>query len=159
MQCLGNCGFFGNPKTENYCSQCFLKLKKDLPKEASLLEDPLPKPQPPSQSEPQSLPQLESQHEQRPELQPEPQPELQHPLQSESQIEKIEKLEKLENNKCFHCHKKLKITDFTCRCHHYFCSLHRHAEIHQCTFDYQSFHKKNIQKNNQLIQAEKITKF
>jgi len=42
------------------------------------------------------------------------------------------------------CKKKLSITSFDCRCEKRFCNFHKAAESHQCTFDYKSFHRKNL---------------
>jgi hypothetical protein len=42
------------------------------------------------------------------------------------------------------CKKKLPITAFDCRCKKRFCKLHFNAESHNCTFDYESFHKNNL---------------
>jgi hypothetical protein len=45
------------------------------------------------------------------------------------------------SQRCSHvdCNKKLKLTDMACRCEKTFCGLHRHAETHNCTFDYKSY--------------------
>ncbi len=42
--------------------------------------------------------------------------------------------------RCGHseCKKKLTLTDFDCKCGIRFCSAHRHAETHACTFNYKS---------------------
>lgn len=34
------------------------------------------------------------------------------------------------------CCKKLKITDFKCRCGNQYCSIHRLPETHKCNFNY-----------------------
>ena len=41
-------------------------------------------------------------------------------------------------NKCPHpeCKKKIKITDFKCKCNKTFCSKHRPPEMHDCDYDY-----------------------
>lgn len=34
------------------------------------------------------------------------------------------------------CKKRLMLTDVACRCGYKFCAAHRHAEEHECMFDY-----------------------
>ena len=34
------------------------------------------------------------------------------------------------------CKKRLMLTDVACRCGYKFCAAHRHAEDHECMFDY-----------------------
>ena len=48
---------------------------------------------------------------------------------------------------------------FKCRCEYVFCSKHRHAEDHQCDFDFQLLQKQKLEKENPLMQHEKLTKF
>jgi hypothetical protein len=50
--------------------------------------------------------------------------------------------------RCSHvdCNKKLKLTDMSCRCEKTFCGLHRHAETHNCTFDYKSYGREVLSK-------------
>ena len=38
--------------------------------------------------------------------------------------------------RCKSCNKKLALTAFNCRCGDYYCSKHRHAEEHNCSYDY-----------------------
>jgi hypothetical protein len=39
-----------------------------------------------------------------------------------------------------------------------FCSGHRHAQDHNCSFDYASFDKTNLAKANQKVVASKVDK-
>lgn len=39
-------------------------------------------------------------------------------------------------NKCWFCSKKVGIVKVPCKCSYVFCPKHRHAEAHNCTFDY-----------------------
>lgn len=39
-------------------------------------------------------------------------------------------------NKCWHCTKKVGMMKAPCKCSFVFCPKHRHAEAHECTFDY-----------------------
>ena len=57
------------------------------------------------------------------------------------------------------CKKKLKLTDIECRCGLKFCSLHRYAEKHECTFNWKEYGKGKITNNNPVVIADKISKF
>jgi AN1-type zinc finger and ubiquitin domain-containing protein 1 len=41
---------------------------------------------------------------------------------------------------CAHedCKKKLNLTDFPCKCEKVFCTQHRYASEHNCSFDYRA---------------------
>lgn len=57
------------------------------------------------------------------------------------------------SNKCSYeeCIKKLKITDFKCRCDYTYCSLHRLPEAHHCKHNY----KLNSLQNKKIIEDMK----
>ena len=42
------------------------------------------------------------------------------------------------------CKNKLLLTDYPCKCGVAYCSKHRHAEEHSCTYDYKSAAKTNL---------------
>ncbi len=44
------------------------------------------------------------------------------------------------------CGKKLGLLGFTCKCEQNFCPQHRHAEAHQCKFDYKETAKQQLLK-------------
>jgi predicted nucleic acid binding AN1-type Zn finger protein len=56
------------------------------------------------------------------------------------------------------CGKKLGLLPFTCKCGLNFCGLHRYSDTHDCEFDYRSEYKKQLEKNNIKVVAEKIKK-
>ena len=59
---------------------------------------------------------------------------------------------------CFDgCKKKIKITDFKCRCEKYYCLTHSHPEIHHCKYNYKSDLEKDKIKLD-LCVAKKIIK-
>ena len=47
---------------------------------------------------------------------------------------------------------------FQCRCDHEFCAMHRHADAHNCEFDYRSYDRVKLEKANPICQSEKIQK-
>uniref|UniRef100_A0A7S0B9H6 Ubiquitin-like domain-containing protein n=1 Tax=Pyrodinium bahamense TaxID=73915 RepID=A0A7S0B9H6_9DINO len=40
--------------------------------------------------------------------------------------------------RCYACRKKIGLTGFQCQCGYFFCSAHRYAEDHSCTFDHKA---------------------
>ncbi|XP_017319519.1 AN1-type zinc finger protein 4 [Ictalurus punctatus] len=60
---------------------------------------------------------------------------------------------------CFLCGKKTGLaTSYECRCGNNFCSTHRYAETHNCTYDYKSAGRRFLQKSNPIISAPKLPK-
>lgn len=53
----------------------------------------------------------------------------------------------MQTNRCAHseCKKKLLLSDPVCKCKYRFCSLHRQAELHSCSFDYKSAGQKQLE--------------
>ena len=54
----------------------------------------------------------------------------------------------LNKNTCAfqECNKKLKLTDYSCKCENIYCKFHRDPLIHNCIYDY----KENILKQNKI---------
>ena len=62
-------------------------------------------------------------------------------------------------SRCFSCNKKVGLLGFECRCGYVYCSGHRHAADHACTFDYASFDRDRLAKANPVVAAAKVDKF
>merc|ERR1712071_228732 len=56
------------------------------------------------------------------------------------------------------CKKKIGLTGFECRCGGLFCSIHRYANEHSCTFDYLAEGKKQLTKELPKSEVEKNQK-
>jgi len=56
---------------------------------------------------------------------------------------------KQKNKRCAldGCNKKIKITDFACRCDKIYCNLHRLAESHECTYDFKNINTSKFMKD------------
>ena len=50
----------------------------------------------------------------------------------------------------------LLLLGFECRCGNLYCSLHRYADKHDCSFDYKKLGREEIQKRNPKVVANKI---
>ena len=68
----------------------------------------------------------------------------------------------IKNNKrCFECKSKLSLAQRECNkclCGGVYCSKHRLAEQHSCSYDYKTDGKKLLEKRNPRIVAEKLNK-
>lgn len=61
-------------------------------------------------------------------------------------------------NRCSKCKVKIGVIGFPCRCGGNFCSVHRYANEHDCSFDYKEHGQEEIRKNNPQVLGEKIQK-
>ncbi|KAM8923853.1 LOW QUALITY PROTEIN: AN1-type zinc finger protein 4 [Pelodytes ibericus] len=60
---------------------------------------------------------------------------------------------------CVVCRKKTGLaTSYECRCGNNFCAIHRYAETHNCSYDYQAAGRRYLQEANPIITAPKLPK-
>ena len=60
--------------------------------------------------------------------------------------------------KCKFCNKKVGLLGIKCKCGNLYCSLHLHAESHNCTYDFKSDGKELLKEKLIRIDADKIQK-
>ncbi|XP_035706429.1 uncharacterized protein LOC110845789 isoform X2 [Folsomia candida] len=61
--------------------------------------------------------------------------------------------------RCAECRKRIGVAcRYQCRCGKLFCSTHRYAETHNCSYDYKSEGRRQLQEANPLIVANKVDK-
>lgn len=83
-------------------------------------------------------------------------PEANQSVESKSNQAESQPIKK-KKNRCQLCNKKLPLgLRFECRCGFSYCSQHRAHEAHQCTFDYKTYERKNLEKHNQKVVGEKF---
>lgn len=73
-----------------------------------------------------------------------------------SPIKKKKKSKKKRSKRCFQCNKKVGMFGFTCKCGKLFCSVHRYASEHGCTYDYRKEHQEKIKLNNPDANFNKV---
>ncbi|GAM26264.1 hypothetical protein SAMD00019534_094390 [Acytostelium subglobosum LB1] len=64
----------------------------------------------------------------------------------------------VDTTRCFSCTKKVGLLGFKCRCDYVYCSTHRYADKHECSFDYKTAGKAALAKANPVIAGSKINK-
>ena len=66
----------------------------------------------------------------------------------------------LNKNTCAfkNCNKKIKLTDYPCKCEKYYCKFHRPPEIHNCIYDYKENCFKQNKIDNLICRSNKIEK-
>eukprot|EP01132_Coremiostelium_polycephalum_P002511 gene2511-3109_t len=130
--CANQCGFWGNPLTENLCSKCYRDLRlKDGKKEEE-----------------------KTKTEEKLDATVKPTGENETDTSSTVPTKKVQ----TDTTKCFSCSKKVGLLGFKCRCDYVFCSSHRYSDKHDCTFDYKAVGKAALAKANPVVSGTKITK-
>lgn len=61
-----------------------------------------------------------------------------------------------KRHRCKSCNKKLELIPFNCRCGDYYCSNHRYAEDHSCSYNYKIAGQQQLSITNILIQNDKL---
>ena len=59
---------------------------------------------------------------------------------STNETNKVNKINKIDKDPSLcqyaDCRKRIKITDFACKCEKLYCKMHKSPENHECTYDY-----------------------
>ena len=139
--CVNNCGFFGNSMTNNMCSKCYRDFIKVTTLAAPVVEKKV------FTAASSSTVPLEA-------VKPDEVPAAAAVVDSQAAQEPP----KPPSNRCLSCRNKVGLTGFQCRCGGTFCSMHRYADSHECSFDYKKAGREQIAKQNPVVMAEKINK-
>ncbi|XP_057978688.1 zinc finger A20 and AN1 domain-containing stress-associated protein 5 [Malania oleifera] len=143
--CANNCGFTGNPATNNMCQKCFNAtaagiLDKFSGAESARSGSPLAL----ERSDPASDAPAESSRDPSPDRLP--------------AAESTTVMSKREVNRCSGCGRKVGLTGFRCRCGELFCAEHRYSDRHYCSYDYKTAGREAIARENPVVKAAKIVR-
>ena len=64
---------------------------------------------------------------------------------------------KNKSSRCPCCNKKLGYITFTCKCDITFCMACKMPEEHKCTYDYKTNQKLKLEKENPVINFDKVS--
>ncbi|PHJ18473.1 an1 family zinc finger domain-containing protein [Cystoisospora suis] len=81
--------------------------------------------------------------------------------EKENEKEKAEAAppQQVRKNRCWTCNRKVGLLGFQCRCGYFYCGEHRYADRHNCGFDYKTFEREQLKKQNNRVVADKVQKF
>jgi len=144
--CANNCGFPGNPATQNLCQSCFSASRSS----SSSSSQPSPTSSPSASAPAAAVPQ--------------PRPAL---LDAALQLappaaaagQPVEASARTSANRCSSCRKRVGLTGFRCRCGDLFCGAHRYSDRHGCRYDYRGAARDAIARENPVVRAAKIVRF
>ncbi|KAJ8472125.1 hypothetical protein OPV22_026468 [Ensete ventricosum] len=133
--CINNCGFPGNPATNNMCQTCFqasaASASSSLPRSCSRRSAPsIRSPDPADRAEEQGVPAAA--------------------LAAPAPARKV--------NRCLSCRKRVGLMGFRCRCGELFCGEHRYSDRHDCGYDYKTAARAAIARANPVVRAAKIVR-
>ncbi|KAG0475563.1 hypothetical protein HPP92_015249 [Vanilla planifolia] len=134
--CVNNCGFYGNPATDNMCQSCFNATE--------------PTPTPPRPMIPPSTRSVGLR----------PADDQIHSKPAPSKVTSLETnpCPTRALNRCSGCWRKVGLTGFRCRCGELFCGEHRYSDRHDCSFDYKTAGRAAISRDNPVVRASKIVR-
>ncbi|KAG2635796.1 zinc finger A20 and AN1 domain-containing stress-associated protein 1-like [Panicum virgatum] len=137
--CANNCGFPGNPATQNLCQSCFSAATASMSSPTSSSSSPAPAPAATPQPRPAPV-------------------ELASPADAAVAAPAPEAA-RTPANRCSSCRKRVGLTAFRCRCGELFCGAHRYSDRHGCSYDYKGAARDAIARENPVVRAAKIVRF
>jgi hypothetical protein len=81
-------------------------------------------------------------------------------IRAESEQIQIAEVAKARPKRCekADCKVKIMLSDFACKCTKYYCSQHRHAELHSCAFNFKELGHQNLEKQLIKVAGQKVDK-
>jgi hypothetical protein len=151
--CANNCGFPGNPATQNLCQSCFLAATAPSPSSptSSCSSSAVPS---------QPRPAVADQEPAAPAAAFDPSsPQDAAAAAPSAEAAKAPRTSSSSVNRCSSCRKRVGLTGFRCRCGELFCGQHRYSDRHGCSYDYKGAARDAIARENPVVRAAKIVRF
>lgn len=73
-----------------------------------------------------------------------------------SSLSSSPKIKKKKKNRCQVCNKKVGLLGFSCKCEGLYCAAHRHAEQHNCSYDFKKRGLNILEKKMIKVESDKI---
>lgn len=148
--CVNNCGFTGNPTTNNMCQKCFNATTATATTTATSS----------SNTGISSSRKLSGEKSLRSRSRS---PVLMDSVRDNSRNMSMDRFKSEESakrqvNRCSGCRKRVGLTGFRCRCGELFCAEHRYSDRHDCSFDYKAAGRDAIARENPVVKAPKIVR-
>lgn len=138
---MNGCGFFGAPGSGGMCSVCWKKTMSNRQVET-----------------PAARPLVEPKNADAPAPSVDVNASTSSPLIVQeassavaveaSTFEFADKLVQKNKKRCWECKKKVGLTAIECRCGYVFCSGHRYADQHNCSFDFKTADRAELARRN-----------
>ncbi|GAB4832610.1 switch-activating protein Sap1 [Ancistrocladus abbreviatus] len=151
--CVNNCGFTGNPATNNMCQKCFNNASS-----AGIVASHKVSGAETSRSSSSTSPERFSEptaNTARRDLKDQDRTPV---TEAEGSKQTVTVTVKREVNRCFGCRRRVGLTGFRCRCGELFCAEHRYTDRHDCSYDYKAAGREAIARENPVVKAAKIVK-
>ncbi|KAG6606873.1 Zinc finger A20 and AN1 domain-containing stress-associated protein 5, partial [Cucurbita argyrosperma subsp. argyrosperma] len=155
--CVNNCGFTGNPTTNNMCQKCFNATTATATATATATTTTTTSSSNTGISAPRKLSGVKSSRSRS------RSPVLMDSVRDSSRNMSLDRLKSEESakrqvNRCSGCRKRVGLTGFRCRCGELFCAEHRYSDRHDCSFDYKAAGRDVIARENPVVKAPKIVR-
>lgn len=164
--CINNCGFTGNPATNNMCQKCF-----NATTAASSSSSSTTATNAGASSGGTSILKFSDDQTSRStssrsqDSRSDPASPATAATTTNSRITALNRsgndpaaaAEKKVVNRCSGCRKRVGLTGFRCRCGELFCSEHRYSDRHDCSYDYKTAGREAIARENPVVKAASFT--
>ncbi|KAJ4711651.1 Zinc finger A20 and AN1 domain-containing stress-associated protein [Melia azedarach] len=158
--CVNNCGFTGNPATNNMCQKCFNATTAAPTAAGKTNTATTSTAAGSSTSGSVAISKFSSEKATRSRSTDRSSDAAGTTGQNQEsdQREREAVVEKRMVNRCSGCRRKVGLTGFRCRCGELFCGEHRYSDRHECSYDYKSAGRDAIARENPVIKAAKIVR-